>query len=170
MLLRILMLLVVLGSPFVTALAQNVGNPFGTQGPQTSQASYYYVAKPGELTMQVNLWGDVLKPGRYEVPITTDLIQLISLAGGPTRDANLSEVQISRFSRSSAGIQKYQAKINLADFFKTEEAKLALQAGDAIFIDYETRLNIRDAITIISTAALITIAVSQAIYYSKVTK
>ena len=117
--------------------------------------------------MQVNLWGDVLKPGRYEVPITTDLVQLISLAGGPTRDANLSEVQISRFSKSSAGLQRYQTKINLADLFKSEEAKLALQPGDAIYIDYETRLNIRDAITIISTAALVTIAISQAIYYTK---
>ena len=170
MLLRTQMLLAVLASPCVTVMAQNAGNPFGTQGPQTSQASYYYIAKPGELTMQVNLWGDVQKPGRYEIPITTDLIQLISLAGGPTREANLSEVQISRFSRSSAGIQKYQVKVNLADFFKTEEAKLALLHGDAIYIDYETRLNIRDAITIISTAALVTIAISQAIYYTKSTK
>jgi len=148
-------------------MAQSSGSLFGPQGPQTSQPSYYYIAKPGELTMQVNLWGDVLKPGRYEVPITTDLVQLISLAGGPTRDANLSEVQISRFSKSSAGLQRYQTKINLADLFKSEEAKLALQPGDAIYIDYETRLNIRDAITIISTAALVTIAISQAIYYTK---
>jgi len=167
MLLGRLLLLVVLASPCVSALAQNTGNPFGTQSPQTNQASFYYIAKPGELTMQVNLWGDVLKPGRYEVPITTDLIQLISLAGGPTREADLSEVQISRYSRSSAGIQKFQVKVNLADFFKTDEAKLSLQPGDAIYIDYVTRFNFRDALAIISTAALVTIAISQAIYYTK---
>jgi hypothetical protein len=151
----------------VTTLAQNTQNPFGNPLQQASQPSYYYIARPGEITMQVNLWGDVLKPGRYEVPISTDLIQLISLAGGPTREADLSEVRISRYAKSAAGLSKYQVKVNLEDFLKTDEAKLPLLNGDAIYVDYVTRFNFRDVITIVSTAALVTIAVSQAINYTK---
>jgi protein involved in polysaccharide export with SLBB domain len=37
--------------------------------------------------MQVNIWGFVKNPGRYEVPSSTDLIQLISFAGGPVQYA-----------------------------------------------------------------------------------
>jgi len=149
------------------ALAQNTGNPFTSPPPQASQPSYYYIAKPGELTMQVNLWGDVQKPGRYEVPVNTDLVQLLSLAGGPTREADLSEVVISRISKASPVPVKQQVKVNLEDFFKTDEAKLALQPGDAIYVNYVTRLNIRDVITVVSAVALVTAAVAQVMYISK---
>jgi polysaccharide biosynthesis/export protein len=164
---RVMLLVVVLAALCATALAQNTGNPFGTTLTQTSLPSYYYIAKQGEMTMQVNLWGDVLKPGRYEVPINTDLIQLISLAGGPTREADLSEVQISRYSTTSAGLLKRQVKVNLQDFLKTDEAKLVLQPGDAIYVDYVTRLNVRDVFTVITTAALVTAAVAQVVYFTK---
>jgi hypothetical protein len=164
---RFMVLVAILVALSVQTLAQNTGNPFGSPLPQTSAPSYYYVAKPGEMTMQVNLWGDVLKPGRYEVPINTDLIQLISLAGGPTREADLSEVQINRYSKMSAGIYKSQVKVNLADFFKTDEAKLPLQPGDGIYVDYVTRLNFRDVFTVVTTAVLVTSAVAQMIYISK---
>jgi protein involved in polysaccharide export with SLBB domain len=164
---RFILLAVVLAALCATTLAQNTGNPFSPPLPQASQPSYYYVANPGEMTMQVNLWGDVQKPGRYEVPVNTDLIQLISLAGGPTREANLSEVQISRHLKASAGLTKQQVKVNLEDFFKTDEAKLALQPGDQIYVSFVTRLNIRDVFTVITTVALVTAAVAQVMYISK---
>ncbi|MBM4162658.1 MAG: hypothetical protein FJ217_16365 [Ignavibacteria bacterium] len=51
-------------------------------------------AQPGG---QVNIWGFVQKPGRYEVPSSTDLIQLISYAGGPVQYAKLDEVKLTRW-------------------------------------------------------------------------
>ncbi|MFQ5677224.1 MAG: SLBB domain-containing protein, partial [bacterium] len=40
--------------------------------------------------------GYVLKPGQYLVPRNTDLITLISFAGGPREGANLKKVRIIR--------------------------------------------------------------------------
>lgn len=41
------------------------------------------IAKPGEESVLINLWGDVNAPGRFMVPVGTTLIELISLARGP---------------------------------------------------------------------------------------
>lgn len=99
---------------FITPLyvhAQTLQSGFAPSLPSASAASYYYIAKPGELTMpvrpdcrpggQVNIparptagwWGFVQKPGRYEVPSSTDLIQLISFAGGPVQYAKLDNAR-----------------------------------------------------------------------------
>ena len=164
---QFVLLLGVAVSLATASLSQNIESGFGSVLPQTSVASYYYVAKPGEMTMQVNIWGDVQKPGRYEVGTTTDLIQLLSFAGGPTREADLSQVRISRFVKSSEGILKQQVKVNLEDFFKTDEATLPLFPGDAIFVDYTVRLNIRDLFTAIATAAFVTTAIATVLLYTQ---
>jgi hypothetical protein len=61
-------------------------------------------------------------------------------------------------------LQKQLVLVNLEDFYKTDEGKLPLQPGDAIFVDYVTRFNARDVFTVITTAALVTAAVAQMIY------
>jgi hypothetical protein len=159
------LLISVIGYSFVVS-AQTTESGMGSTLPSASAASYYYVAKPGELTMQVNIWGDVQKPGRYEVASSTDLIQLLSYAGGPTREAKLNEIRISRFVKGEKGLQKQQLTVNLEDFTKTDDSKLALQPGDAVYVDYVTRFNARDVFTVITTAALVTAAIAQVIYAS----
>ena len=46
--------------------------------------------------MTVNLWGEVPQQGVYVVPTNTDIIQLISFAGGPKERSNLEEVLLYR--------------------------------------------------------------------------
>jgi hypothetical protein len=157
------LLISAIGYSFVVS-AQTTESGMGSALPSASAGSYYYVAKPGELTMQVNIWGDVHYPGRYEVPSTTDLIQLLSYAGGPTREAKLSEVRISRFVKRDTVLYKQRLKVNLEDFFKTDDSKLLLQPGDAVFVDYVTRFNARDILTVVTTVALVTAAIAQVIY------
>jgi len=152
-----------IGYSFVVS-AQTTESGMGSILPSASAASYFYVAKPGELTMQVNIWGDVQHPGRYEVPSTTDLIQLISYAGGPTREAKLDEVRVTRFTKTRGVVQKSEFTVDLEHFVKTDETKLPLFPGDAIYLDYVTRLNARDVFTVITTAALVTAAIAQMIY------
>jgi hypothetical protein len=149
------------------ARSQTTEGGMATTQPNTSAASYYYVARPGELTIQVNIWGDVQKPGRYEVASTTDLVQLLSYAGGPTREAKLSEVRISRVVKGDMGLRKQQLTVDLEDIYETDESSLALRPGDAIFVDYVTRFNARDVLSIVTTAALVTAAVAQVFYATK---
>jgi SLBB domain len=129
--------------------------------PSASAASYYYVSKPGELTMQVNVWGYVHNPGRYEVPTSTDLIQLLSFAGGPIQDAKLDEVKVTRFLKRDTGISRGEFFVNLEDLSKVDQAKLVLYPGDTIYMTHTSWVNLRDVFTVISTLAIVTTAVSQ---------
>lgn len=56
---------------------------------------------PGAVLMPINLWGSVAKPGIHHVPTQTDLVTLLSLAGGPGPDAELGRITIKR--RAGAG-------------------------------------------------------------------
>ena len=86
-------LLIIQIAPLVdNALAQSI------ERGQTGTPSYYRLA-PGlddMLTIDVNVWGEVSRPGRYTVPDYTDLLSLLSFAGGPTDDAKLDKIKIIR--------------------------------------------------------------------------
>lgn len=68
------------------------------QGDQGPRASKYYISlgTQDELLIKVNVWGQVAQPGQYMIPDKTDLISLISFAGGPTEDARISNVRLIR--------------------------------------------------------------------------
>ena len=66
---------------------------------QTPGRAYYRIERiPGELTKSVNVWGYVTLPGRYEVPVETNLLQLITFAGGPRDYALMDEIKIYRLN------------------------------------------------------------------------
>lgn len=47
-----------------------------------------------EILMPVNVWGEVRNPGMHMVPWDSDLRDVLSAAGGPTSNANLSGIKI----------------------------------------------------------------------------
>ena len=147
--------------------AQQTQSDFAQTRPSASAASYYYIAKPGELTMQVNIWGFVKNPGRYEVPTSTDLIQLISFAGGPVQYAKLDEVQLTRLIEKDTSGARQEIIIDLEHLDKLKKASLALYPGDTIFLDHTAWLTIRDVFSVVTTAALITTAIAQIFYATK---
>jgi hypothetical protein len=61
-------------------------------------AAQYYLERGTEnkLMMKVNVWGAVANPGSQYVPDQTDLIGLLSAAGGPLENAKLSKVKLIR--------------------------------------------------------------------------
>ena len=160
-----LLALVALSAPAV--VAQLVTGGLAPTMPSASAASYFYVSKPGELTMQVNIWGFVHNPGRYEVPTSTDLIQLVSYAGGPIQDAKLDEVKVTRFLKRETGISRGEFFVNLDELSKVEQAKLTLYPGDTIYIEHTSWLSIRDAFAVFASVAIITTAVSQVIQVTR---
>jgi protein involved in polysaccharide export with SLBB domain len=56
----------------------------------------YQIGPDERLLITVHIWGEVRKPGEYLVPDDTDLLELISKAGGPTEFSNLSNIKITR--------------------------------------------------------------------------
>lgn len=57
------------------------------------KAEYFYTGKQSD-TIQVNIWGEVKQPGVYFLNREVDLITLISLAQGPTKNADYSKIKI----------------------------------------------------------------------------
>lgn len=69
----------------------------------------------GQMLMKVNVWGEVTRPGTYEVPDQTDLVSLISTAGGPTESAKLRDVKLVRNHYQKKEIIKINLKKYMED-------------------------------------------------------
>jgi len=99
----------------------------------SSRASQYYLGSEDELLIPVNVWGFVQKPGQYMVPSNTDLVSLLSYAGGPAEDANISNIRIIR-NDPRRGNDVW--KVNVKRFIETGDERLipSLKPGDTILV------------------------------------
>lgn len=97
-------------------------------------ASQYYLERGTEskLMMKVNVWGAVKEPGSQYVPDGTDLISVLSAAGGPADGAKLSKV---RLVRSFDG-EKQNLVINLNRCLKRGETGNLpdIKPGDTVIV------------------------------------
>ena len=123
---------------------------FGQQADATivTSAAQYHLGDKDQILMKVNVWGYVQKPGQYVVPRNTDLISLISFAGGPIDGADLAKVSIIRGGDQSLAYnnghdatngrsQKVPIiEANVKESLKTGEIWNIpiLQAGDTVMI------------------------------------
>lgn len=118
--------------------------------------SYYYLGGKEGLTIGVNLWGFVRNPGRYEVPSSTDLVQLISLGGGPLEHAELEGVKIVRqILQPDSSYQTEVIPVNLKDFQLTGKKTPLLLPGDTIIIPGSTFNTLEEILSVFRDTALI---------------
>lgn len=96
---------------------------------------YYVVAKPYEITMTVNLWGEVPLQGLYVVPMKTDIVQLLSYSGGPKEKSDLEDVLIYRVSDSKKSeTQRSMIRIDVSDIVRGKSQPVVLQPGDMVVV------------------------------------
>jgi polysaccharide export outer membrane protein len=103
--------------------------------PTNNASAYTYEGTRSDIEkLKINtyVWGQVEKPGLYLVPDNTDLLTLISLAGGPTPDAKLSKVRIIRPTAEGEKI----LWINLKEYIETGDEKMipVMQPGDTVIV------------------------------------
>lgn len=117
------------------------------------QASQYYIGATNELLIRVNIWGRVLRPGQYFIPSTTDLITLISVAGGPEPRSRLDNVRIVRNTEDGAEI----IVVNIKKFLKTGDKRLIpnLEPEDTIILSGSTWQLFADVVGVISQLAIV---------------
>jgi len=116
---RKLLVLTLFGLAVTTLVAQETQtiSPRSSRLGDRQSASKYILSASGDaLLMTVKIWGEVQKPGLYDVPIGTDLIELISAAGGPTQRANLSKVKIIHETVNETN--EYVSSINVKHFIE----------------------------------------------------
>ena len=143
-------------------LVAQVETNLGVSKSGASSAAYYFISKPGEITMSINLWGYVRNPGRYEVPISTDIVQLLSYAGGPLAEADIAAVKISRVVRRDDGIRTVEFTVNLRHLDKLDDKARGLEPGDTIFVDSPSFVW-RDVFNILTTVAIILASIANAV-------
>lgn len=114
----------------------------------------YILGGEQKLKMVVHIWGAVKSPGEYQVSDDTNVLELISKAGGPTEFSKLSSVRLTRIepqlyfknngsynekngsNNSKFRVGKRIIKINIDNYLKKENASSppVLQPGDVIYI------------------------------------
>ena len=76
---------------------------------------------------KVYIWGEVGAPGMYAMTSGLDLLELLSMAGGPTRSADLTRIKIIR------GVRGEEFKFNLKRAIVKGELFL-LMPGDVVVV------------------------------------
>jgi len=145
-------------SPATTAVAQEPGAFSETSDsirPETLLRAQYYL-EPGleeELKIKVRVWGEVTVPGLYIVGDGADLLEVISLAGGPTQDADLGDVRIVR----SFGEESRVIEVDVKEYLTrgSREAIILLEPGDTVSVPSQTWPKIFRWAGVISTLTLI---------------
>jgi hypothetical protein len=117
-------------------------------------ASQYYLERGTEskLMMKVNVWGAVQEPGSQYVPDGTDLISVLSAAGGPVEGAKLSKVRLVRNFNG----EKQNTMIDLNRCLKKGEVATLpeIKPGDTIIIP-KSRVSFGKAIGVVYHIAVI---------------
>lgn len=85
---------------------------------------------------KVVIVGEVARPGLYELSRPTTLLELISQAGGPTRNAGQKAV-INRPTGNKEGTENNTISVNIDDLYKTRDASadVSLMDGDTVSIE-----------------------------------
>jgi len=151
---------------FVAGGSTAYGQAFGRVEETKSNVSYVYHAKPGEATVQISVWGTVPRPGIYEVPDTTDLDKLLTMAGG----APLEPLQEDR-DPPKITVRVYRPQKGAEEKAKIFESKLdrmlqgqapypALRDNDIVVVETikpDKPFDWRDALSVSSTLASLTL-------------
>lgn len=118
-----------------------------------STASYYDLSDPTGINIEVNIWGFVRLPGKYKVPYTTTFQDLMSYAGGPLENSNLTDIRILRQGTDSINEKTELIKLNYNDLLWEDKVQLRkminpqLKSGDVVLILQEKRYNMREDIS-----------------------
>ncbi|MBN2028792.1 hypothetical protein JW824_00970 [bacterium] len=135
--------------PNVIAIAQQ-----NVQLQTLDRAAQYQLGSENDLLIPINIWGFVEKPGQYLVPMNTDLISLLSFAGGPREGAKITNIRI--VSSDPSLMNKIQ-EINVKKFLETGDPKLIpiLRPRDTIVVKGTTFNWFREFISFISSLSFI---------------
>jgi len=107
-----------------------------------AQGGYYDYSDPDGLNIKVAVWGYVKYPGRYVIPIRSDINGLISYAGGINDNAHLDDLRIYRVKKDST---QQLISFNYEDLWWNDNLSKnldlsRLQASDVLIVPGRPRL------------------------------
>ncbi|MDR3668320.1 MAG: SLBB domain-containing protein [Ignavibacteriaceae bacterium] len=145
----------------VIAFAQNndvqMGSGLNRIG--LTQGGFFDCSDPSAVNIKVSVWGFVRFPGKYIIPVYSNVNDLISYAGGPTDEARLEEMRIVRTDSATSKQKIFNLSYN--DFLMDPDIKVdsslqSLKAGDVLLVSGSPRFYLRDYIgTILSIVSVL---------------
>lgn len=92
---------------------------------------YYSPSVKGKVLIPVHMWGEVRNSGLHFVPLDTNLINGISLAGGPTGSSDLEDVIVT----TTRDGKRERMKFDLTEGGDLSLEDFKLQPGDTVFVE-----------------------------------
>ena len=149
---RTILIIIIVGMA-LSLIAQTEGS--GVSGFNPGAVYQYSGSLTGteQLKIRTYIWGQVRNPGLYIVPDDTDLLTLISSAGGPTENAKLSKVRIIRSTIEGEKV----INIDMKEYLATGQAELIpiLKPGDTVIVSGSTYYAFTKAVNWLSQIAVI---------------
>ena len=130
-------------------------------------AEYIYRSSPKESLIGVQLLGAVQKPGLYYIPANTDILKLLTLAGG-IEEANLSEVIVRKTDPTQAGV--FELDMNKFMKTSTDSKPFKLTQDDLIIVPKKEPWISNDVSRTITLVSLVTSIVLTAVLIEKNSK
>ena len=125
---------------------------------EQARPGYFFYAKPFEVSMTVNLWGEVPQQGVYVISTNTDIIQLLSYAGGPREKSNLEDVMVYRSSGKKDVKGRSLKNINVRDILEGKSEPFQLAPGDMIVVKrIPDSISYMEVLTVVNTTATLVV-------------
>ena len=129
--------------PLFAQVEQQIGR---TPGQYNYYGNYYDYSDPTTINIKVAIWGYVKSPGKYVVPIYTNVPDLISYAGGPVTESDLDDVRIYRVDKNG---EQELIKLNYTDLLHDDllnknKVNPNIKAGDILIIPGSPKYYFRD--------------------------
>lgn len=146
--------------------AQAQGDVLGL-GIEREQVAYHTFVRPGEVSMEVLVLGDVRSPGLYTVGIEMLPDQLLALAGGVVRGSlggGVVTTVTARLYRATATGRTLSFEVPFDQLMV--EARAPLEDGDALVIEVvrEQRRNSFDVVLRVLTTAASLFIVAERVF------
>ncbi len=125
---------------------------------------YFSEEVPGETLITVQLIGSVPRAGVYHVPRNTDVVKLLSLAGGTREEANLRKILIKRRNQAKEEVHEIDVEA-IAE--KANVQSPLLQTGDMVLVYAKEPLVTQDTISFLTVLTTILSIVTSTILLTK---
>lgn len=129
----------------------------------TGTATVYAYIPPGQPVKEVDVWGAIRQPGRYRIPRDMELLDLLTLAGGPiigTDEEGQSQeavVRISRAQEDGERVQIYEAQLDEITYDSRNVPDLLEEDIVSVQVRVRARLYWRDVLSVTTSVAALTL-------------
>lgn len=149
------------GQSVISQMLKDTSNSLGQAPTPTSQSQYRFAPITDPTLMAVHVMGSVRKPGIHYLPPKSNLIEVLTLAGGTTENAEIDSIQITPL-RAQTQNDPHYGKFNLEEHFENiNEGKLnlnvpVLRTNDVVYVPEDKPFIDRDTATTVALVGTLT--------------